>query len=536
MDPGRSGVIRTAGTNLYTGAGASNTGTPVNIQLASSNAINVPPIIQVYMNYRDSLMSGLVYPLPTAVNSTAASYQGLWDIVLDSPRHLLYISNPGYNRVEVFDTQAQSFQTPIPVGALPHRMAISLDGNTLFVANTGSETVAMVDLNQQLVTGYVQFPPVPRAGNANVTAVSGMAMGLSNLQLVRSDGNLWEVIGNQAVPRTPTTVTGISSTGAQTPIANSTTQPPLLLGSNDGSYGILLGSTGTAYLYNGLLDAYTTSQQLFPAPIIGYYGPLGTAPLGSFLLANGLVLNQSLTAIGGAASPGQVTRPTFPAPGQLPTPPGVSSSGLRNIASVAPVNESLFVRMSTAVRNSLTAATSDDTHTLLEAVNTQTGVAATAARMPENPVLSEFGTTRTSMPTQQMVVDPQGTVYALTLSGLSVVPLTPATSSNQPTLAASNAIINAGDGSTNLKPGSFVAINGSALASNAAASTLTPPSLLGGSCVLVDNVAIPLLQTSPTQISAQLPASMHAGPAVLQVRSLATAQQSARMIINVQNP
>ncbi|MBV9742381.1 MAG: hypothetical protein JO099_01345, partial [Acidobacteriia bacterium] len=70
MDPGVSGVIRTAGTNLYTGQGASNTGAPVKIQLVSPNAINVPPTIEVFMNYRDATMSGLIYPLATVPNST----------------------------------------------------------------------------------------------------------------------------------------------------------------------------------------------------------------------------------------------------------------------------------------------------------------------------------------------------------------------------------------------------------------------------------------------------------------------------------
>jgi hypothetical protein len=213
---------------------------------------------------------------------------------------------------------------------------------------------------------------------------------------------------------------------------------------------------------------------------------------------------------------------------------GVTSSGLRNIAAGAPVDQTLFVRMSTPIRNSLTATTSDDIHTILEVVNTQTGATATAARIPENPSLSEFGTTRTAMPPRQMVVDSQGTVYALTVSGLSVIPLAPAGSATQPQIAAGG-IVNSDDGSTNFQPGSFITINGANLAANATASTLPPPTVLGGSCVLVDNVAIPLLQTSPGQISAQLPANLRPGENVVQVRSLATAQRSARVLVTLQN-
>src|SRR5262249_55162759 len=159
-----------------------------------------------------------------------------------------------------------------------------------------------------------------------------------------------------------------------------------------------------------------------------------------------------------------------------------TSTGLRNVAAVAPVGTSHFVRLTTPVRNSLTATTTDDIHTTLEAVDMHTGATATAAEMPENPVLSEFSTTRTAMPPRQMVVDSAGTVYALTVSGLSVVPLTPATSATQPRVAASQGVVNANDGTTNYKPGSFIYVNGSSLASTATASALPPPTVLGGSC------------------------------------------------------
>jgi len=533
MDPGLSGAERTVGTNLYTGTGtiSTNDGTAVALQLVSPNAINVPPTILVYMNYRDTSMRGLIYPVPVVPNSSSTAYQGLEDILLDEARGLVYITNAGYNRIEVFNTQTMSFQAPIPVGQLPHEMAMGLDGTTLYVANTGGESISIVDLDQQVVTGTIQFPPVPLAGNAAIVAPSGLAVGLSGLQLVMNNGDLWTVIGNQAEPRTGTTITGVSSTGAQTPI----TSPQTMLGSADGSSILLLGGGGTAYLYNGLADAYTADRQLFTTPIIGYYGPLGLASDGSFLLANGLVLNNSLTVIGGAASPGQVTvtPPAGPGGGGGTS---VTSTGLRNVAAVLGAGEDAFLRMTTVVRNSLTATTSDDTHTTLQAVSTTTGATATAAEMPENPVISEFGTTRTAMPPRQMVMDSQGNVYAITLSGLSVVPLTPAGSATQPQLAGSHAIVNAINGSANFQPGSFITINGTNLAAQATATTLPAPTVLGGSCVLFDNVALPLLSTSPTQISAQIPATIRPGENVVEVFSLATAQASSRIVTTIQEP
>src|SRR5207248_1082049 len=83
-------------------------------------------------------------------------------MVLDPARNRLYLSNSGYNRVEVFDLQKQRFTTPIEVGQLPHSLALGFDG-FLYVANTGGESISMVDLDAQKVVGSVPFPPVPRA-------------------------------------------------------------------------------------------------------------------------------------------------------------------------------------------------------------------------------------------------------------------------------------------------------------------------------------------------------------------------------------
>jgi DNA-binding beta-propeller fold protein YncE len=530
MDPGRSGVSRIVGTNLYTGASASNSGSVVNILLQSPNAINVPPSIRVFMNYRDSTMRGLIYPISTVPNTSITASQGLQDILLDSVRNLIYITNAGYNRIEVFNTQTMQLQAPITVGQLPHQMALGLDGNTLYVAETGGETIDMVDLTAQSVTGRITLPTIPRIANAAVTTVNNMAVGLSALQFMMSNGNLWEVIGGQAVPRTGTFITGVSATtGAQTAIAGPAYYQSMV-GSADGSTVLLMGGTGETYLYNGLTDTYTASNQVFTAPITGYYGPVGAAANGAFLLANGLVMNQSLTAIGGATAPNLA--PVTP-PSSSGQPNGVAQSPLRNVAATAPMSQTFFLRMTTPVRTSITAAITDDVHTTLQLVSTTTGATSTVAEMPDNPVYSLFGSTRTAMPARQMVVDANGVAYAITLSGLSVMPT--ATSATSPATAGSRAVANATNGSAVFAPGAFIEINGTNLASTATASTLPAPTVLGGSCVLVDDVAIPLLSTSPTQIMAQLPATIRGGSNVLQVRSLINAQRSTPVVVSIQN-
>jgi uncharacterized protein (TIGR03437 family) len=137
-----------------------------------------------------------------------------------------------------------------------------------------------------------------------------------------------------------------------------------------------------------------------------------------------------------------------------------------------------------------------------------------------------------------MVVDSRGTAYIITLSGLSVIPLTiTGSASARPVIqTGARGIVNSNDGSTNFRPGSFITINGSNLASAATAETTPPPTVLGGSCVLFNNIALPLLRTSAGQISAQIPEVVLPGVNVVQVKSLATAQSSDPVVVTVQRP
>jgi uncharacterized protein (TIGR03437 family) len=133
------------------------------------------------------------------------------------------------------------------------------------------------------------------------------------------------------------------------------------------------------------------------------------------------------------------------------------------------------------------------------------------------------------------VVDAAGTTaYAITLSGLSVIPLARTGSDTRPALAAgARGIVNSSDGTQIIRPGSFISISGANLASAAIAETVPPPTVLGGSCVTFGDVAVPLLQTSEGRIEAQVPDTLRPGIHVVEVRSLATAQQSDPITVTV---
>lgn len=509
MEPGRTNVTRQFGTNLYSGA-VSNTGTPVTINLASPEAINIPNTIQVYMNVRQPDQRGVIYPQVT----TTARAEGLQDILVDEARGFVYITNSGYNRIEVFDSAKQSFVNPIEVGQLPHQMAFGPDGNTLYVANTGGESISIVDLVAGQVSGSVQFPPIPRSGASTPISPQAIANGLFGLQIIKSDGSQWKVVSGEATVRPANSVTP-----AQLVTAGSV---PKMIASQDGQSIIAVSGNGTAYLYSGLADTFTISNRPYSQTVIqGYFGPLAAAADGSYLLENGFIMNSALALIGGSETPSS-------------TPAGPLSA-IRNVAAVAPVDADTFVRITTPVKATITSTPSGDARPLLEVLDFRNNSISVVGPLAENPVFSSFGTTRVNVPPRQLQVDSGGTAYAITLSGLSVIPMTPGGAS-RPQLASANSIVNASDGTRNIKPGSFIQLNGTNLATPGMADQLPVPVVLGGSCVTFSDTAIPLLQTDGGQISAQVPPDLPAGSYVVQVRSLATGQQSDPVVFTVQKP
>ena len=83
-------MVRQAGTNMTTG-GANMQGSAFNVNLASSEAINIPNNIRVFMNYRNPDQRGVDLSLPTTPNNPGAESgvsqwsgnEGLQDLVLD---------------------------------------------------------------------------------------------------------------------------------------------------------------------------------------------------------------------------------------------------------------------------------------------------------------------------------------------------------------------------------------------------------------------------------------------------------------------
>jgi len=370
----------------------------------------------------------------------------------------------------------------------------------------------------------VIFPPVPRSGTSNGIYPRSLAMGLIGLEFIMSNGTQWNVVGNTALPRPADPVA---------PVTLSTCPACGMIATADNKYILTLSGNGTAYVYDATADSYVASRLLIPAPITGYYGVLAAGLGANYFLVNGLILNTSLTTLGGSAAPGATTVTPGGAGGAPPTAT-IVNTGNRNVVAVAPLNDHAFLWLTTPVRQNITTATRDDSRTTLQMIDLNTGSVSLVGPVPENPVVSVFGTTRFNTNPRMMVLDSAGTTaYAITISGLSVISLAQAGANTQPVIAGASSVVNASGASAAITPGSFITISGKNLASAAVASTLPPPTVLGGSCVTFGDIALPLLSTSNGQIQAQVPVTMLPGTQVVEVRSLATAQDSTPVIVSV---
>jgi YVTN family beta-propeller protein len=522
MDPGRVNVNRRPGTNVYNG----NNGQAIAVNISSLEAINIPPTIRVYMNYRQNDQRGLIFPTPTLVNALNNN-RGLRDIILDESRNRVYIANNGMNRIEVFDTQKLKYLDPVEVGQFPESLALSLDKSTLYVANAGGESIMTIDLDSLAQTGSIAFPPVPRSGAQQPLAVASMATTLSGLQFVMNNGSTWRALGNEATVRPSTAVLPANVGNLR-----------LMTSTPEGEYAVLVGTPaggfGTGYLYDARTDAYSTVRTIYTNTFTSFTAPLAAAPNGSYYLLGGLILGSSLTPIGGVERPGGTQTQPNPANPNGPPIQVPISLGQRNVFSVWPLDANRFLRVTTPVRASATAVTRDDERSVLEVVDIRTQSESVAGILPENPAFFVAGNTQVQTPPRQMAVDSKGNVWILTVSGLTLVPTTPTTTATRPTIPlGARGIVNANDGTTNFRPGSFISIVGTNLAASAAADTIPLPSVLGGSCVTFNDIPVPIISAAGGQIVAQIPDTVRPGLNVVQVRSLLNAQQSDPITVTV---
>lgn len=509
--------------------------TPIDFQISATEAINIPARVRVYQNSRNSESRGDVYTVPISV-STA---EGLADLVQDTVRQKLYIANSGLNRVEVFDTRLKQFIEPIKVGQLPRSLAMTPNGRFLYVANTGGESISIIDLDAGRMTGKVRFPPTSYNASFAVITPSVIAAGMNGVEMVMSSGALWSIVNDVALPRPTSKIIG--TTTIQT--------PRTLVATPGGEYMILVGGNGVAYLYDAMSDDYVLSQQVTSTTIQGYFGAVTAGPRGQYFVVNGQVLNSALTPL-------TFTQAAFPGGGAFPAPfaVGANANNASRVSAVAAVSANMLARFVQPTRASATATITDSP--TVELIDATTGATRGTTTVLEGPLATQVGTQRVNVSGNTMSVSSDGTTaYMITASGLTVAPITLATAlpggggaipigpgTGTPvitvpagvTFVNPNGVVNPANNQTKIAPGVLVTINGQNLGSDAEVSASGKlPTILGGTCVTLNNEPIPLMRTTSGAITAQIPNTLKEGRYPLVARSIERGNASIAQTITV---
>lgn len=504
-------------TARFNAAAARTLGTsaPDQLLLQSSQAVNMIPAVRVFQNYRNSEQAGSIIPVDTGgVTPSVAggSIAGLTDMVADTARQRLYIANPGMNRIEVFDTQQKKLVAPFSVGQLPRNIALSPDGANLYVANSGSEYISVVDLQKNTVS-QVELPPQPFNSAFAVITPQFIAAGQRGPLVIMSNGTLWRVVNGVLTPRT---LNPLVFGGATTIAAQSMTSTP------EGAYVVVLATSGIAYLYSAANDDFVQAQTVAAPPITGYFGPIAAGPNGAYYAIGSQLYDQSLTLISNNGGSGAVNV------GGLPIP--VPNLTTRPVAAVAAVSGTTYAQFSQPVRGTTTATVTDAGMVQLFDVATQRSLGA--INTLEGPLQIATGAARISMNGRTMAIDAaSGTVYLLTASGLSILPAATTTAA-APSFTAGG-VTNTANFQPKIAPGGLISIFGKNLASDANSQGTPLPTTLGGACVTFNNAPIPLLATSAGQINAQVPTTLAAGNYPVVIRSFATNTASNSVTVAV---
>jgi uncharacterized protein (TIGR03437 family) len=478
----------------------------------SPEAINIPPNVRVFQNYRNAEARGAVYPVARNISGGEA----LMDLLFDSTRQRVYLSNSGLNRIEIFDIAHQQFLTPISVGQLPHNIAFGADTNTLYVANSGGESISIVDLTKGAVVDTVQFPALPYDSSSVIITPQAMASTVRGPLVLMSDGTLYSISGNQAIRRSlNTTVFGSGTTTISS--GSGTYAFRTMASSSDGLYTVIFTGTGNVYLYSALIDDFTIGKQIFTT-LSGFLGPVAAGPNGAYYVVDGVVLNSSLTPI-----------VNIPA-GTSTTGTTTSATSSRPIAAVAAVSATSYSVFTQPIKSSSSTAATDGG--IIQLLNSSSGQQTVSAPALENAPSAVTGTSRVVTNGRTLAIDSTGNnAYAITASGLSVIPLSTIPASARP-VVASNGVVNLANYRTAVAAGGLAGVFGSNLAASAVPGTSKLPYILGGTCVTLNNAALPLLATAAGQINFQLPPSLAAGKFPLVVRSISN-QAASTQSVNV---
>lgn len=475
----------------------SQTGTVVaHLNIQSGPAVNVIPSVRVLVNNAGPNQVGSFIDIPGT----------LTDIMADPTQSRFFVVRSDKNEVLVYDGTNYSQIAALPTGNQPTTMAISFDQQYLLVGNQGSQIVNVFDLDTLqpdtpilLPSGFIAYSI---ASSANATLAQGEYYD-GTYHILQLD-----------IP----TRSGIElpSLGVFTNTTNANT---VMTASQNGSSIFIAQADGTVYLYDATAGTFTASRKDFTS----LSGPYAASAFGQYVVGPNLLDSSLVPVLQFETGTGSPSGFAF-----------VNQTGFRTNAPAPSATTSTSSSTTTTTTSSgSTTASSQSTAPgviqRLDMTNPSTSVSNGAA-MVEAPLL---GTTTSPFTRTVAPLADQSAIMNLTVSGVTVLPWNYNASVAPPNI---NAVVNAGDGGTDIAPGGLISVYGTQLSpTNMVSSEIPLPTALANSCLSVNGLPVPILFVSPNQVNAQMPVQA-VGDVTLVLRTPGGQSDNYKLVIEPNAP
>ncbi len=393
------------------------------LNIQSGLAINVIPSVRVLVNDAGPNQVGTFIDIPGT----------LTDIVADPVRNQFFVIRSDKNEVLAYDGTNYSQIAALPTGNQPATMAISFDQQYLLVGNVGSQLVNVFDLDTLQPDTPIVLPSgfiaLSLASSANATLAQGGYFD-GTFHILQLD------IPSRSGTQLPTL-------GVYTNLTNANT---VLAASQNGSSILIAQADGTVYLYDATANSFTVSRKDFSA----LAGPYAASAFNQYVVGNNL-LNSSLV-------------PVMQFETGTGTPSGfafVNETGFRTNAPAPATGSSSTSSSSTATTTTTTTAASTQSTGpgVIQRINmtNPSSSVSSATAMVEAPLLGNTASpfTRTIAPLAS-----QTAIANLTVSGVTILPWTYDAAVAPPSISA---VVNAGNGQSDVAPGGLISVYGTQL-------------------------------------------------------------------------
>ncbi|MFN7935146.1 MAG: hypothetical protein U0R19_17580 [Bryobacteraceae bacterium] len=425
------------------------------LTITSARAANFIKQVRLLINNREPDQRGTTVNIPGQ----------LVDLLADPIRDRFYVLRQDTNQVLVFDATTQTQIATLRTANVPTQLAITFDRRWLLVGSDAAQVIRVYDLETLEESIPIRMPSghYPRS-----IAASGRAI-LAASRVAGPEHKISRIdFPSRVAVALPTLGVYENKIDINT----------VLVASPNGRTILGVQATGGVLLYDANADTFTISRKDFPA-LAGAYA---ASSFDQYVVGNQL-LNASLVSTGAfETNSGRSSGFAF-----------LDQGGFR---TVAPDSASPGIIQRVAFTgNQLLRGT----------------------RMIEAPLLATATSSSTSAPTTSnsnerwtqiftRTVQPlysRNALVSLTTSGITVLPWNFDAATAIPRIER---VVNSGDSTSAVAPGSLVSIFGSDLSPiNQATQQMPAPTALGESCLTVNGVPVPVIFVSPGQINGQLP-------------------------------